>query len=93
MSQNISWIWLHGDVDRHRCRRRHQQRVAVGIGLRDGRRADHRAGARLHRDDDRFAELLLELLPDDAGEDFGAAAGRVGHDQRYWPHRIVLRAR
>ena len=84
---------VHRDVDRHRRRRRHQQRVAVGRRLRDRGRADHGAGARLVLHDDRLAEPLLEFLGDDARQDLGAAAGRVRHDQRDRPRRIFVRSR
>jgi len=67
-------------IDRHRARRREQQRVAVG--RRAGRRfrADRPTGARAVVDDELHAEGFGQLLRDVARHDVGRATGRKRHD-------------
>ena len=48
------------------------------------------AGARLVLDHERLAEPLLEPLPEHAGEDVGAAAGRERNHDGDRPRRIIL---
>ena len=50
-------------VHHQRAVDRQQQRVAVGLGLGDGLRADDGVGAGAVVDDDLLAEVLAELLP------------------------------
>ncbi len=72
-------------VDRDLPGGRHQQCVAVGSGLGDGIRRDHRgsAGAVLHQHG--LAERRLHRLAEKARHDIDAAAGRVA-DQ--YPDRL-----
>jgi electron transfer flavoprotein alpha subunit len=73
--------------------RANQQRVAVGIGLRDGVRADVAAGAAAVVDDEVVAERLREPVADVAREDVGRAAGREGHDHLDDAARVVVGGR
>ncbi len=63
----------------------HQQRVAVGLGLRDQRGCDVAVTAALVVDDYLLAELLGEMFGEQAGHDVGAAARRRGDHQRDRP--------
>ena len=58
-----------------------QDGVAVRLRLGDEVRAEIGRGARLVLDHDRLADQLLHLLPDEAREEVGPAAGRIRHDQ------------
>jgi hypothetical protein len=55
---------------------RHHDVVAVGRRFRRELRRDHPGGAPAVLDEDGLAEVLGELLRDDAPDDVGAAAGR-----------------
>ncbi len=76
----------------HRAQRRHrrvradagkQQRVAIGLGLVDFRRADDAAGAVLVHDHELVrAELGGRRRRERSGSLVGRATGRIGHDQR-----------
>ena len=59
---------------------RHQQRVAVGRGLRDLLGAEHGVGAGAIFDHDRLSPILAHFLADHAGEHVGWSAGREWHD-------------
>ena len=74
-------------ADRH-----HQQRIAVGRGLRRHFGADDaaRAGAVFH--DDVLAQLLLQRLGAQARDEIRAAAGSVGHDDAHRLGGEILRA-
>ncbi len=73
---------LH-EVRRHDHLRRVPQKdgVAVGRRARDRLRADHAAAAGLVLHDDRNAEILAELLADDARDHVARAARPVGNDE------------
>ena len=68
-------------------------RVAVLVGARDDLVAERAAGARLVLDHDRLAELFLQRLPDDAGDDVAAAARPERHDDADALLRPFLRRR
>ena len=86
----VGKILVERDVDRHGRARRHHQRVAVRRRLGDRARRDDAAGARPVLDHEGLAEPLLELLPEHAGEDVGAAAGRERNHDGDRPRRIIL---
>ena len=67
-------------IDRMRDRD-DEERVAVGRGLGGEIGADHAAGAGAIVDEDLLAEVLAELVGDDAADDVVAAAGRERDDQ------------
>ena len=75
-------------VDGKRGRGRHQQRVAVGLGLCDLVGAERRAGARLVLDNDGRVKPALELVGDQPAEKIGGAARRIGHDHLDGPAGI-----
>ena len=58
----------------------HQQRVAVGLGARDGLRADVARRARLVLDDERRARDLGQALDEIPAQDIRAAAGGKADD-------------
>ena len=65
-----------------------QQRVAVGLRLRDGGGADGAAGAAAVLDHDPLLEPLAELVRQHAGDAVGRAAGRERRDHgdgAVWP--------
>jgi hypothetical protein len=62
--------------------RRHQQRVAVGLGLRRRAGADVAAGARPVHHHDGLAARLLQLAGIVARDQVGAAAGSKPGDDR-----------
>ena len=78
-------------IDRHAGVEPGLQGVAVGRrpGGKLGTR--HRAGAGPVVDHERLAELLGQLLADDAGHDVGAAAGGRGDDDGDRPGRKIVR--
>ncbi len=78
--------WIH----HQRAVDRHQERVAVRVGLGDDLRADDRVGARPVVDDDRLAEFVGELLADEAGEEIRRPARRERDDQADRARRIGL---
>ena len=80
-------------IDRDQAVLAQQQRVAVGRRLRDHVAGDVAVGARMILDDDRRAEQLGKLLPDDARGDIGCAAGRDRHDQLDRARRILCERR
>jgi hypothetical protein len=89
----VGQVLVQCDVDRHRRRCRHQERVAVGRGFRVRVRADRGTGTRLVLDHERFAEARLELLADEARQDLGGAARGERHDDGDRPRRVILRTR
>jgi len=66
-----------------------QERVAVGRGVHDRLGADVVAGAGLVLDDELLAEPLRQPMPDQARQNVGRAAGRIGDDPAYRPRRII----
>ena len=72
---------IEARVDRLRARIGHEQRVAVGRGLRDRVGADDAARAGAILDHDGLAPLLAQQLPDLAREHVGRAARRLRDDQ------------
>jgi hypothetical protein len=76
----VGLLLEHERADRDRRRVREHQGVAVGRRLHDVEPADAAAGAGLVVDDDRLAELLGELLADDAGDDVARPARGEGDD-------------
>jgi hypothetical protein len=60
---------------------RHQQGVTVGIGAHQLVDRDDAAGAGLALHQDRLADALAELLPDNARDDVDAAARCERHQQ------------
>jgi hypothetical protein len=71
--------------------RHEHQRIAVRRRLGDGGRADRAAGAAAIVDHDRLAQALVQLLAEHAGDDVGAAAGGVGHDEPDRPVGVGVR--
>ena len=69
----------------------HEQRVAVGCGLRDDLGSDVATGAATVVDHHRLAQRLGELLSDDARGDVGAAAGGEGDHHADGLRRVALR--
>ena len=57
-----------------------RDRLAVGLGLGDGARADGAGAARDVLDHDLLAERAGDVGGDDARDHVGRAAGRIGHD-------------
>ena len=71
---------------------REEQRVAVGLRLRDILRRDRAAGARLVFDRDRHAQQPLHFVGDQPRGDIGGAARRESDDQPDRTGRIILGA-
>ena len=69
-----------------------QQRVAVGLGLRDRGRADHAAGSGLVDDDEALAERLGEAVRQHPAEQVGGGAGRGRDHDLDRALRVALRA-
>ncbi|KAG0765768.1 hypothetical protein G6F22_017960 [Rhizopus arrhizus] len=67
-------------VERQRAGVRRADHVAGGFGLRNGGGADDGGGAGAVLDHDGLAQGLFQAAGNRAGDDVGAAAGRVGHD-------------
>jgi len=63
-------------------RERHQDRVAVRLGLRDHAHADRAARPRLVLDDDGLSELAREGVGHGPSHGIRDATGRKGHDHR-----------
>jgi len=76
--------------DAQRIDRQHAQRVAVGLRLRAGLRADERRAARAILDDHGLTERLGQLLSERAQEHVAHAAGTERHDHPDGLVRIVL---
>ena len=90
----IEWqAFVDARIDRHRRRRRHQQRVSIGRRARNRSRADVGPGARAVLDHEWFAEPLLELRRDEPRHHLHAAARAGRHHNRHRMRRIILRAR
>jgi hypothetical protein len=68
----------------------HQDRVAVGFGLRDVFGGEVAAGARLVLDHELLAEALRQMLPGKPRNDVRRAAGWKRDDQTYRSRRIGL---
>jgi hypothetical protein len=62
-------------------------------GVSDRRRRGHTTAARPVLHNERLAQALLELLPEDAGEQAGDAARRERDDEGDRPARVVGRLR
>src|SRR6266851_9811007 len=73
--------------------KRHQQRVAVRLCLRDRPGSDGAAGAGAIVDDDGLAKLLADALADQSRQDIGDAAGAGRHDHLDRAGRVILRHR
>ena len=86
----IRQLCIQARVDRVRARRR-QQRVAVGRRIRHELRRKQAAGAGTIVDDHRLLQILAQVFREHAGEDIGAAAGRVTDDEPDGFRRIGLR--
>ena len=69
-----------------------QEGVAVGFGPRHRGGADNAAGAGPVLDDERLAELLLDLIEHDARNDVVGAAGGERADDQDRARRPLLRA-
>src|SRR5215831_16249274 len=69
----------------------HQDRVAIGFGLRDVFGGDVAAGARLVLDHELLTEAFRQMLPGKSRNDVRRAAGWERDDQTYWSRRIGLR--
>src|SRR5262249_5588398 len=83
---------LQRHVDGERLRAE-MERIAVGRGLRRGRRADIAAGARAVLDDDVLPPRFGELLRENAPERVDGAAARTRDQQAHRPVGIALRPR
>ena len=71
----------------------HEERVAVGRGLRRRLGADDHAAAGTVVDDDRLAKRLAELRRELARAQVRRPAGTIGHDEPHRFARIALRER
>ena len=92
-NKRLQWIGKRllgvvGDIGGQR-QVREQQRVAIGQGLRHQVGAEHAGRSGAIVDDDRLAEILGQLQPDNAADDVGAAPGRERHHQTDRSGRIV----
>jgi len=86
----IRQLLVQRSIDRHWRRRRHQERIAIGLGMSHQARADHGAGAGFVLDDNWLADAFLELLPDQTRQDLGRTTGRVRNDDGDRLGRIVV---
>jgi hypothetical protein len=80
-------------IDRDRAYCREEQRVAVGIGLRDVLGRDRAVRARPVLDDDGLAKQSPQTLGQEARDEIGSAAGGEGHHEPDRATRILLRLR
>src|SRR5262249_51177174 len=73
------------------CTRRHseQQRAAVRRRLQRKFGANIGAGTWPVVHHKRLSKFLRQPLPDQARDEVGRTAGPGGHDQAYWPRRII----
>ena len=87
----VAKIWIDRRRDRHHAAGAHQQRVAVSrlVGDIFGRGSATRGRPVL--DHDRLPQQLRQFLPDQAGEDIVAAAGRKTDDHADRPARVARR--
>jgi hypothetical protein len=69
------------------------ERIAVGIGARDTRRAGGAAGTGDVFDQELLPECTRELVSDDAAGDVSRPAGGERHHDRDRAHGIILRLR
>jgi hypothetical protein len=67
-------------VGGHVAHRRHEERVAVGVGARRGLGADGAARPGAVLDHHSLAPDIGEARREEAGDDVGASAGREGDD-------------
>ena len=74
------------------ARKHHQQRVAVGLGLRNRPGSDGAARANAVVDDDGLAKLLADVLSDQPRQNVGDPPGAGRHDHLDRARRIILRA-
>ena len=80
--------WIEGRIDDECAGLADHQRVAVGVGLGDGLRAEDVGGAAAILDDDRLAPGLGKLLAERPRHHVGHAARGGGHDDGDRPVRI-----
>ena len=73
-------------------RRDEADRIAIGRRRQHIRHADIAAGADAVLDDDRLAELLRQVLAEEAPDRVVGAAGRERNDEAYRPRRIIERS-
>ena len=86
----VGHLLAHRHVDGHGRAGGLHQRVAVRRRAHDLHGGERRRGARPVLDDERLAELLLELLRDQPRQQVGAAAGGERHHDGHRPRRILL---
>ena len=79
-------------IDRDSASSGEEQRVTVGRGLRDVIGPDRAVRAGLVLDDDALAEVFLQFVGDEAGDEIGVAARCEGDDEPDRALRIVLSA-
>ena len=90
----VADVGVHRRAGGQRSARRHQERVAIGIGGRDELAADAAAGAAAVFDHDGLAEHRAEPVGDDARHAVGRPARRERHDHLdRFPAGISLRVR
>lgn len=75
------------------CRRRHQQRVAVGGGAHDLLRRDVRGRPGPVFNDELLAQPFRQSLGDQPRGDVGRAAGRVADDEAHGSRGVASRLR
>ena len=80
-------------IDRDQTVLTEQQRVPVGLRLRDHIAGDVAVGAGVVVDDDGLAEEFGELLAHDARRDIGRTAGDGRYDELDWARRVLRECR
>jgi len=81
---------VKGRTESDRAHRGEEQRVAVGIGLRDILRGDGAIGAGLVLDRDRLTERRVHLVGDQPRGEVGRAAGGKGDDEAHRAGRVIV---
>ena len=85
----IAEIGLNKRIHGERPVRADQQRITVGLRVRDILGADAAAGPGAVLDHDRLPQRFADLIADNAADDVGIAARGERHDQPDRPSRII----
>jgi hypothetical protein len=78
----IGQLWVETDACRLRSKVAHQQRIAIGLSLRDSGDADRTAGASDVLDHELLAERAAHVIGHEAGHHVGRPTGCEGDHQR-----------